>query len=460
MSTTTTSTTTMPTTTTSTATTPTTTMPSTTMRSTNAPGPSHDDRAPLLSAWRTMHRADLEAHLAHFGPPPLPRAGERAWPERFASLVEASGLTGRGGAAFPSAVKLALLRSVGGATTLVVNAMESEPASMKDRVLLTCAPHLVLDGAQLTASALGAARVVVCVAHERPDVARAVSQAAAERVGWPLSPVPVVVMQPPGRYVAGEESALAAWVDGRSGVPSFRPDKSIPLSIGHRPALVHNAETLAHVALIARRGPEWFRSLGGPDAPGTSLVTVSGAVGRPGVYEVAMGTPLADIVASAGPEGEVTGVLVGGFGGAWVAPRDLGAPYTPEALARIGTIVGPGILVVLTTAQCGVAETARIVDFMAGESAGQCGPCVFGLPAIAHDFALLARGGAGADTRRALEQRFGVVRGRGACRHPDGAIRMAASALSVFAADVAAHAAGRPCAPRDRPSVTTTRRMT
>ncbi len=433
----------------------TTTMPNpTTMRSATPTGPSHDDGAPLLSAWRTTHRADLEAHLAHFGPPPLPRSGDRAWPERFASLVEASGLTGRGGAAFPSAAKLALLRSVGGAATLVVNAMEGESASMKDGVLLTCAPHVVLDGAQLTACALGAARVVVCVAQDRADVAQAVSQAAAERVGWPLSPVPVVVVQPPGRYVAGEESALAAWVDGRPGVPSFRPDKTVPLTIGHRRALVHNAETLAHVALIARRGPEWFRSLGAPGAPGTSLVTVSGAVVRPGVYEVAMGTPLADIVDTAGPEGDVTGVLVGGFGGAWVAPRDLGTPYTPEALARIGTIVGPGILVVLTTAQCGVAETARIVDYMADQSAGQCGPCVFGLPAIAHDFALLARGAAGADTRRALEQRFGVVRGRGACRHPDGAIRMAASALSVFAADAAAHAAGRPCAHRGRPSVT------
>jgi NADH:ubiquinone oxidoreductase subunit F (NADH-binding) len=253
--------------------------------------------------------------------------------------------------------------------------------------------------------------------------------------------------------VAGEESALVAWVDGRPGVPSFRLDKTVPLSIGRRPALVYNAETLAHMALIARRGPEWFCSTGAAGAPGTSLVTVSGAVEHAGVYEVAMGTKLDEIVGIARPTGDVAGVLVGGFGGAWVPPSALATPYTPDALAQVGTIVGPGVVVVVTTLTCGIAETARIATYMAGESAGQCGPCVFGLPAIAADVARLAAGAPGADTRADLERRFELVSGRGACRHPDGTVRMVRSALSVFAVDAAAHAAGRPCAHRDRPSV-------
>ena len=411
------------------------------------------DQAPLLSAWRASHRADLAAHTAHHGLLPVPEAGDRSWPERFASVLRASGLTGRGGAAFPSAAKLALLRSAGGAATLVVNAMEGESASGKDRVLLTCTPHLVLDGAELVASALGAARIALCVPAERPEVARAVSHAVAERADGPLAPVPVDVLQPPGRYVTGEESALVAWLDGGPPVPSFRVDKGVPLSIGRRPALVHNAETLAQMALIARHGPEWFRSTGAAGAPGTSLVTVSGAVEHAGVYEIAMGTTLEEIVRTARPTGAVSGVLVGGFGGAWVSPSALATPFTPDALACVGTIVGPGVLVVLTTATCGIAETARIADYMAGESAGQCGPCVFGLPAIAADLARLARGADDADRRHQLERRFSVVVGRGACRHPDGAVRMAKSAMSVFAADASAHAAGRPCAYRDRPCV-------
>jgi len=412
-----------------------------------------DDHAPVLSSWRTSHRADLSAHLAHHGAPPLPAPGDRVRSDRFAHALEASGLTGRGGAAFPSAAKLRLLRSVGGAGTVVVNGMESEPASLKDRVLLTCVPHLVLDGAELTAVALGASRVVMCVAADHTDEARAVAHAVAERAGGPLAPVPVDVVSVPGGYVAGEESALAAAAGGRPGVPSFRPDKTVPLSVGRRPAIVHNAETLAHVALIARRGPDWFRSTGVPDAPGTCLVTVSGGVEHRGVYEIAMGTTLRHLVDDCRPTGAVTAVLVGGFGGAWVPATSLDTPFTPRALLEVGAIVGPGIVVVLTDETCGITETARIANYLAGESAGQCGPCVFGLPAIAADLWRLAGGGAGADTRAALERRFQVVVGRGACRHPDGAVRMAASALSVFAADAAAHAAGRPCAHWRRPSV-------
>jgi NADH:ubiquinone oxidoreductase subunit F (NADH-binding) len=413
------------------------------------------DSAPLLSAWRASHRPDLPAHLAQHGPAPLPEPGDRAWPDRFAAALDESGLTGRGGAAFPSAAKLRLLRAKGGAGTLVVNAVEGEPASRKDRVLLTCAPHLVLDGAELAAIALGATRVAVCVATDDRDAARAVTRAISERAGGPLAPVPFDVVPVVGGYVAGEESALAAAVDGRPGVPSFRPDKSVPLTIGRRPALVHNAETLAHMALVARHGPEWFRSLGCPDAPGTALVTVSGAVERGGVVEIAVGTSVRQIVEDCRPRGPVAAALVGGFGGAWVPSGALDTPYTPAALSELGAIVGPGVVVVLTDAYCGIAETARIAAYLAGESAGQCGPCVFGLPALASDLARLARGatGAGADPRPALAHRFAMVAGRGACRHPDGAVRMARSAMSVFAADVAAHAVGRPCASWRRPSV-------
>jgi NADH:ubiquinone oxidoreductase subunit F (NADH-binding) len=330
--------------------------------------------------------------------------------------------------------------------------MEGEPASDKDRVLLSCVPHLVLDGAALAASALDAARIVVAIADDRHDTARAVMRAVAERESAGLAPVRIEVLRPPGRYVAGEESALVSWLNGGAGVPAWRPDKSNPLAIGSGAALVHNAETLAHMALIARYGPDAFRAAGRVDAPGTALVTVSGAVEHPGVYEVAMGTTLGEIVRPARPKNEVAAILTGGFGGSWLPAAAQSTAYAPGPMAAAGGVVGAGVLIVLSRGACGIAETARVARYMAGESAGQCGPCVFGLPAVADDLEHLADGISDPDARGRLEMRVASVDGRGACRHPDGVARMVRSALSVFAADAAAHAAGRPCSSRSEPS--------
>jgi NADH:ubiquinone oxidoreductase subunit F (NADH-binding) len=210
--------------------------------------------------------------------------------------------------------------------------------------------------------------------------------------------------------------------------------------------VVHNAETLAHAALIARHGARWFRDNGRGDSPGTCLVTVSGGVVHGGVYEVALGSPVRDIVERAGPRAEVAAVLVGGFGGTFLDASVLDTPFAPGPLARVGAGVGAGVLVVIPTDACGITETAVVASYMAGESAGQCGPCVFGLPAVAEDMTRLARGTVDAAVLHRLERRCAQIDGRGACRHPDGVVRMVGSALGVFARDAADHAAGRPCA--------------
>jgi NADH:ubiquinone oxidoreductase subunit F (NADH-binding) len=398
------------------------------------------------------HPSDLQGHIDALGPLAVWLGSDTSWERALASSLESSGLTGRGGGGFPSSVKLALATSHGPGGTVVVNGMESEPASDKDKVLLTRAPHLVLDGAQFLAAMCRSSRIVVCIPAGRDGVATAVEQAIAQRHRSRHGFVTEEVRRPPARFVAGEESALVNWIDTDRSLPLFRPDKGTPLHIGKRPALVHNTETLAHVALIARRGPEAFRARGMPGEPGSCLVTVGGAVAQPGVVEVDRGTPLWDIAMCSNPREPARALLVGGYGGTWVAPEHFATPYASSTLRTIGATAGVGIIVVLGHGACGVTESARIARYLADQSSGQCGPCTFGLPAIADDMARLAAGRVDPALMVRLQRRLGQVTGRGACRHPDGATGLVRSCLSVFAADVAAHAHGAPCAQSTQPT--------
>ncbi|HWF15694.1 MAG TPA: NADH-ubiquinone oxidoreductase-F iron-sulfur binding region domain-containing protein [Acidimicrobiales bacterium] len=407
---------------------------------------------PTTGCYRLLgHPTDLAGHVADLGPAPLPARGDRGWRESLVATLEASGLAGRGGAGFPAAIKLAVARAAGGGT-VVVNAMEGEPASDKDKLLCIRSPHLVLDGAQLLAAASGARRIIVCVPAGREHVANATSAALAERLGTSHAPVPEVLVRPPDRFAAGEESALVRWVETGASLPTFRPDKGQALRIGRRAALVHNAETLAHVAMIARTGPDAFRSHGSLEDPGTCLVTISGAVAQPGVVEVDRGTPLIDIANRATPIGRPQALLVGGYGGAWVGPSHFVTPYASLSLRAIGASAGVGVVIVLGNDACGLMESARIAHYLAGQSMGQCGPCVYGLPAIADDVTRLAHGRVDAGLMARLDRRLHEVEGRGACRHPDGAVDLVRSGLRVFSDDVRAHASGAACAHRDRPT--------
>ncbi len=263
----------------------------------------------------------------------------------------------------------------------------------------------------------------------------------------------VSVRRPPGRYVTGEESALTGWLNGVAALPVMRMDKSVPLRLSGRPVLVHNAETLSHVALIARHGPDWFRSVGTPDAPGSTLVTITGAPGGPVVIEVELGTPVADVLARAGVDPDLSAVLLGGYGGTWLDSSMLDTPYAPGPLSSVGASLGVGIVVGLPVTSCGIAETARIARYMAGESAGQCGPCVFGLPAIA---GISSGCPPVVPTRQSSNASPPGPRSStdaGACRHPDGVARLVRSALEVFAGDARSHAQGRPCPGHANPTV-------
>jgi len=180
------------------------------------------------------------------------------------------------------------------------------------------------------------------------------------------------------------------------------------------------------------------------------LVTISGGVSHPGVYEVAGGTRTGDILALSGAA-ERGHVLVGGYFGTWHHLDEVAhLPFTAAGLRTAGAAPGAGVLYVLPEQSCGVAETARVLGYLASQGAQQCGPCMFGLPAIADDFAQLADARPAGDVLDRLARRLAVIPGRGACRHPDGAVRLAASALTAFASDVRGHASRRACAARWR----------
>jgi NADH:ubiquinone oxidoreductase subunit F (NADH-binding) len=212
--------------------------------------------------------------------------------------------------------------------------------------------------------------------------------------------------------------------------------------VGGRPTLVDNVETLAHVALIARHGAAWFREIGTKEDPGSRLVSVSGAFAAPGVYEIESGAPLSALVTAAG--GFTTSVqafLLGGYAGTWVEPeRGMQLGLGETELAASGATLGAGIAVALPTSACAVAEVAHIADWLSEEGAGQCGPCVNGLGSIAATLHRVQDGTAGDAPLEQLARWSSLVRGRGACGHPDGVAKLVASALSLFAAEFADHA--------------------
>jgi NADH:ubiquinone oxidoreductase subunit F (NADH-binding) len=377
----------------------------------------------------------LVEHERVHGPQPAIR------PQQLIEAVERSGLRGRGGADFPAAVKLRAVAAARRPSAVVVNGSETEPASAKDQLLLSRTPHLVLDGAMLAALAVGAEEVIVQVRHGSRQAAHALDGAIAVRE---FDPVPASVVEAPPGYVAGEESAVVHHLNGGPGLPTFVPPRPFERGYRRRATLIQNPETLAQVALVARFGARWYRELGTDADPGSVLVTISGAVAAPGVYEMAFGTPMRDLLAAAGGATEpLRALLVGGYFGTWVdATRGLALRLARKELRSVGCSLGAGVLVALGQGSCGLHESARVVDYLARQSAHQCGPCTYGLRAIADSFAAIARGIAHPRERERVLRWAQEIRGRGACHHPDGAVRFAASALAVFAPEIEQHRRG------------------
>lgn len=403
----------------------------------------------LLSGIRADGALSMAEHISVHGPLPVPPRGRRHGRDAAALLigeVERSGLLGRGGAGFPLARKLHAVADARGRAIVVANGTEGEPASMKDRTLLQSLPHLVIDGGVVAAEAVGADELIIAVCEDAPHSADALGRALAERpagAGGPRISVSIV----PSHYVSGQETALVNYLNGGPALPTFTPPRTFEKGVRRRPTLVSNVETLAHLALVARQGASWFRELGTAGQPGSTLVTVSGPVEFPGVYEIELGASLSSLIEAAGGLlTPVSGALLGGYAGGWIAAADLrGVALSSEHLAVHGASLGAGIVVLLSDDACPVAETARLGRWMARHSVRQCGPCVHGLEALATEIEQIADGTGGRGAGQRVSRLASLTAGRGACAFPDGAVRVLLSALDTFGGEFADHAAHGHC---------------
>jgi NADH:ubiquinone oxidoreductase subunit F (NADH-binding) len=238
-------------------------------------------------------------------------------------------------------------------------------------------------------------------------------------------------------------------IGGGPALPLFTPPRVTERGLHGQPTLVQNVETLAHLALIARYGPRWFRAIGTAAEPGSMLTTLYPAGGGCRVAEAAIGMPLRALLSA---DTETQAWLVGGYHGSWLPlPASGGLTLDNGSLRPYGAAVGAGVLAALPSDHCGLTETARVVTYLAAESAGQCGPCLNGLPRIAGALAELAGPRPRRQTRDDLERWAGLVARRGACSHPDGTIRFVRSALVVFEPELTWHERGRCTGANRRP---------
>ena len=357
--------------------------------------------------------------------------------------LDRAGLVGRGGASFPVATKWRSVATRRGSAVVIANGAEGEPLSRKDQTLMAMRPHLVIDGAMLAAESIGASRVLLYVGETHSAAIAAMARALAERP--PSEAGRAELLPAPPTYVAGEETAAVQFVNAGVAAPTAIPPRPFERGVDGRPTLVQNVESLAHAALIARRGDEWFRSLGRNEASGTVLLTVSGAVVQPGVIEVACGSTVDEVLAQAGGvRGTARAVLLGGYFGGWINARQAGTMLLdPRGMRAAGGSLGCGVVSVLDDASDPLDVSARIMQHLATESAAQCGPCFFGLRSLSAATRRLAGRQPDPGDLPQLHRWAAMVKGRGACRHPDGAVAFLQSALSVFEPEFAAAAGAR-----------------
>jgi len=332
----------------------------------------------------------LEHYLAHEGYEALKKAIDEMSPGDVITEVMASGLRGRGGAAFPTGLKWSFVpKEDPRPRYLVVNADEGEPGTFKDRDILERLPHLLLEGALIAAYAIGAKEVFIYLRWEYPEAYRKVKGAIEEAIkagfiasepGEGPEEIAVHLYRGAGAYICGEETALLNSLEGKLGQPRLRPPYPATHGLYDCPTIVNNVETLANVPFIVREGADKFKAFGTEKSPGTKIFSVSGAVKKPGNYEFPLGSltlkELIYDVAGGIEEGrEILGVMPGGLSTPVLKQDELDVPLDYESMGNAGSMLGSGGVIVLDKSRSVITWVRRAVQFYVHESCGKCTPC-------------------------------------------------------------------------------------
>ncbi len=310
-------------------------------------------------------------------------------PEAIIKVVKDSGLVGRGGAGFPTGLKWQFTRGAEGTHYVVCNADESEPGTFKDRVLMEARAHLILEGMAICGFTIGAEKGYIFIRGEYPN-ATARMQAAIDEaeaagllgdniMGTDFS-FHVEIRRGAGAYICGEESALFEAIEGKRGFPRIKPPYPTTHGLFMQPTAINNVETLSLIPSIIEHGAAWFRQYGTEKTAGPKLVAVSGHVNRPGVYEIAPGLTLRELLENhcEGIIGELQAVLVGGAAGTFLAPDEIDVRLSIEDLRAIGGTLGSGATMVFNTTVTMQDILRRLARFFKHESCGKCYPCQLG----------------------------------------------------------------------------------
>lgn len=423
-------------------------------------GPRVTSAVVLLEGVPAGGTLDLEAYERQGGYEALRKALAGMAPDDLVEAVKRSGLRGRGGAGFSTGKKWEMALGKRGKVKYVCcNASEGEPGTLKDRFLIQANPHLIIEGVILAAYTVGAdeAYIFLKAKFEKEYQILSAALAAARRRGYwgdnmfgGPSRVNVQIFRGPDAYIAGEETAMLESIEGRPPRPRQKPPY-YPIQYGlfGLPTLVNNAETLANIPKIVLRGGEWFAKIGQPSSPGTMLFSLTGAVERPGVYELPLGTPLRHLIYDVGGGvrrgRSLKAVFPGGPSQTVLVEKDLDVPLDFDSLKRIGSGLGTAGVMVYDDQTCMLRVAIEFAEFYQKGSCGQCPPCELGTINMTKLVAKIEEGQGAQKDLDFLVQVFGLVRGRGYCDLISSAVRSVESTVKSFRDEYEAHLHGGGC---------------
>jgi NADH-quinone oxidoreductase subunit F len=400
----------------------------------------------------------LDVYEQHEGYAALRKALKEMQPKEVTDMVTKANLRGRGGAGFPAGRKWSFLpKDPALEKHLLCNADEGTPGAFNNRLLMEFNPHQLIEGCIVTSYAIGARQSFILIRGEyevaRQRLETAVAEAYAKGYlgrnilgsGYSLD---LLVQRGAGSYEVGEETALIECMEGSRGEPRQRPPFPAIKGLYQKPTVVNNVETICNVPHIVNHGAEWFLGIGSPTCPGTKVFSLSGNVRNPENYEAPMGTPFRELIAMAGGMEESDHPLKALMLGAEppILPASLqDTPADVDAVAKVGSALGAGAIIVLDDRQCVIDFTLRATQFFAHESCGKCTPCREGCPWMAKILERIETGlGRPADIDL-LANICENIAGKSLCALGEFATGPVASSIKYFRADYERHIAGYAC---------------